>query len=51
MRRLRLVKCLLQGLETGVARAGDKIIRPDGFKMDLSTGEASEAFTVIEQNK
>jgi hypothetical protein len=36
-----------QGLETGVARAGDKIIRPDGFKMDLSTGEASEALRLL----
>lgn len=36
-----------QGLETGVARAGDKIIRPGGFKMDLSTGEASEALRLL----
>lgn len=44
---ITLAQMSTQGLETGVARAGDKIVRPDGFNMNLSTGEASEALRLL----
>ncbi len=44
---ITLAQMSTQGLETGVARAGDKIIRPEGFEMNLSTADASDALNLL----
>ena len=36
-----------KGLDRAVASPGDRLIKPDGFKLDLTTGEASDALNLL----